>query len=61
MEEIVIGIARKSRKTQNIQRQVRNILAQYPNARIVKITHCGATVIGYKRSEEHTSELQSQR
>jgi len=40
MEEVVIGIARKSRPKQNIQRQVRNILVKYPNARIVKITHC---------------------
>ena len=45
MEEIVIGIARKSRKTQNIQIQVRNILSQYPKSRIFKITNCGATVI----------------
>ena len=59
MEEIVIGIARKSRKTQNIQRQVRNILAQYPNARIVKITHCGATVIGYKEFENVINEVKS--
>ncbi len=59
MEEIVIGIARKSRKTQNIQRQVRNILAQYPNARIVKITHCGATVIGYKEFENVINEVKA--
>lgn len=59
MEEIVIGIARKSRKTQNIQRQVRNILAQYPNARIVKITHCGATVIGYKEFQKVINEAKA--
>lgn len=59
MEEIVIGIARKSRKKQNIQRQVRNILAKYPNARIVKITHCGATVIGYKEFETVINEAKA--
>lgn len=59
MEEIIIGIARKSRKTQNIQRQVRNILAQYPNARIVKITHCGATVIGYKEFQKVINEAKA--
>lgn len=58
MEE-VIGIARKSKKKQNIERQVRNILAQYPNARIVKITHCGATVIGYKEFQKVINEAKA--
>lgn len=47
MEE-VIGIARISKPTQNIQRQIRNIKKLYPNAKIIKITCSGAKVIGYK-------------
>lgn len=55
MEE-VIGIARISRKTQNIQRQIRNIKKEYPNARIIKITCSGAKVIGYKEFEKVINE-----
>ena len=55
MEE-VIGIARISRKTQNIQRQIRNIQNIYPNARIIKITCSGAKVIGYKEFEKVIAE-----
>lgn len=55
MEE-VIGIARISRKTQNIQRQIRNIQKIYPNARIIKITCSGAKVIGYKEFEKVIAE-----
>jgi len=36
--EIIIGIARISTPKQNIDRQVRNILSVYPNAKIIKIT-----------------------
>ena len=56
MEE-VIGIPRKSRGKQDLQRQRRNILAKYPNARLVEITHCGATVIGYKEFEKVIKEV----
>ena len=53
MEDVeVIGICRKSRGKQDLQRQIRNILKEYPNARIIQITHCGATVIGYKEFEK---------
>ena len=44
----IYGIARISRKTQNIERQIRNILAQYPNATIIKIVYTGSKVIGQK-------------
>lgn len=44
----IYGIARISRKTQNIERQIRNILDKYPNATIVKIVYSGAKVIGQK-------------
>ena len=37
--EIEYGVARISTKKQNIERQVRNILAQYPNAIIIRETY----------------------
>lgn len=57
MEEEVIGICRKSRANQNIERQVRNILAKYPKARIIKITCSGSKVIGYKDFEKVIKEV----
>ena len=56
MEE-VIGIARISRPTQNIQRQIRNIKKLYPNAKIIKITCSGVKVIGYKDFEKIIAEV----
>lgn len=50
--ERVIGIARISRATQSIERQIRNITAKYPNAEIIKIICSGAKVIGYKEFEK---------
>lgn len=45
MAEKVIGYCRKSRKEkQNFERQERNILAEYPNAKIIKETFTGTTV-----------------
>lgn len=53
----IIGICRKSRPNQNIERQVRNILAKYPTARIIKITCSGSKVIGYKDFEKVIKEV----
>ena len=55
--EEIIGICRKSRANQNIERQVRNIQNKYPNARIIKITCSGAKVIGYKDFEKVIKEV----
>ena len=55
--EEIRGICRKSRANQNIERQVRNILNKYPNARIIKITCSGAKVIGYKDFEKVIKEV----
>ena len=44
---MIIGVARISRPTQNIQRQIRNILTKYANAKIIKIICSGAKVTGY--------------
>ena len=60
MEE-VIGIARISRKTQNLQRQVNSIRAKYPNARIIKITCSGAKVIGYREFEKVIDEVKQKK
>ena len=35
------GVGRISTRKQNIERQVRNILAKYPNARIIRETYTG--------------------
>ena len=56
MEE-VIGIARISRKTQNLQRQINSLRAKYPNCRIIKITCSGAKVIGYREFEKVIDEV----
>lgn len=44
---MIIGVARISRPTQNIQRQIRNIKNKYPNANVIKIVCSGAKVTGY--------------
>lgn len=56
MEEI-IGIARKSREKQNIERQVRNILEKYPKAKIIRITCSGSKVIGFEEFERVIKEV----
>lgn len=44
----IYGYCRISRKTQNIERQVRNILEAYPTAKIVKETFTGTKLQGRK-------------
>lgn len=48
----VYGYCRISRKTQNIERQVRNILAAYPAAHIVKEAYTGTKVEGRKEFDK---------
>lgn len=45
------GVARISTGKQNIERQVRNILVQYPNAKIIKETYTGTKLEGRKEFE----------
>ncbi len=45
------GVARISTGKQNIERQVRNILAKYPNAKIIKETYTGTKLEGRKEFE----------
>ena len=44
----IYGYCRISRKTQNIERQVRNITAIYPTAKIIKEIHTGSSLLGRK-------------
>lgn len=46
---MIYGYARISRKTMNIERQVRNILSAYPSASIVKEEYTGTQIEGRKR------------
>lgn len=48
----IYGYCRISRKTQNIDRQVRNILNEYPNAHIIKETYTGTKIQGRKELDK---------
>ena len=48
---MLYGIGKISTGKQNIERQVRNILAKYPNARIIKETYTGTKLEGRKEFE----------
>lgn len=48
MSEKIFGYCRISRRTQNIERQIRNILAAYPNADIRQEAYTGTRVEGRK-------------
>ena len=45
------GVARISTNRQNIERQIRNILAQYPNAQIIKEVYTGTKLEGRNEFE----------
>ena len=51
MEGNLYGVARISTGKQNIERQVRNILEQYKNAKIIKETYTGTKLEGRKEFE----------
>ena len=55
----VYGYCRISRKTQNIERQVRNIEAAYPNAHIVKEAFTGTKIEGRKELDKLLKILKS--
>ena len=46
------GLARISTSKQNIERQVRNIFQQYPNAKIIQETYTGTTFEGRKELDK---------
>lgn len=49
---MLYGAARISTGKQSIERQIRNILAKYPNAKIVKDTYTGTKIEGRKEFEK---------
>lgn len=48
----IYGYCRKSRKEQNLERQERNILAEYSNAIIIKEAYTGTKIVGRKELEK---------
>ena len=54
----IYGYCRISRKTQNIDRQVRNILSVYPNAYIIKETYTGTKLQGRKELDKLLKKVQ---
>lgn len=48
---MLYGVGRISTGKQNIERQIRNILAKYPNAKIIKETYTGTKLEGRKEFE----------
>lgn len=52
MERINYGYCRISTPKQNLDRQVRNILKEYPSAHIVKETYTGTKIVGRKDWEK---------
>ena len=58
MNSNLYGVARISTGKQNIERQVRNILAKYPKAKIIKETYTGTKLEGRKEFENLLKILQ---
>lgn len=58
MNNILYGVARISTGKQNIERQIRNILAKYPQAKIIKETYTGTKLEGRKEFENLLKILQ---
>lgn len=54
----VFGYCRISKPTQNIERQVRNILAVYPNAKIYKEAYTGTKTAGRKELDKILHSVQ---
>lgn len=48
----IFGYCRISRRTQNIERQIRNILVAYPNADIRQEAYTGTKIVGRKEFEK---------
>lgn len=56
---MIYGYCRISRKTQNIERQIRNIKAEYPNAEIYQEAYTGTKVTGRKEFEKLINRVKS--
>lgn len=57
--ERVWGYARISTKKQNLERQVRNILAEYPGAEIIEETYTGRNVLARPKFEKLLKTIQT--
>ncbi len=57
MNPRIYGIYRISKPSQNIQRQVRNILAIYPDAIIILETYTGTKLQGRKEFEKVLKQI----
>lgn len=55
---MLYGVARISTGKQSIERQVRNILEKYPNAKIIKETYTGVKIDGRKQFEKLLKMIQ---
>lgn len=58
-QDMIRGYCRISRKTQNIERQTRNILAVYPDAKLYTEAYTGTKVKGRKEFEKMLKEAQA--
>lgn len=54
---MIYGYCRISRKTQNIERQIRNIQESYPSALIIQEAYTGTKVIGRKEFERLSQKV----
>lgn len=57
--QMIFGYCRISKPTQNIERQVRNIIKEYPTARIYKETYTGTKTEGRKELDKMLRQAQS--
>ena len=56
---MIYGYCRISRKTQNIERQIRNIQESYPSALIIQEAYTGTKVVGRKEFEKLVQKVKS--
>lgn len=55
----IYGYCRISRRTQSLERQIRNILSEYPNACIIKETFTGTKIQGRKELDKLLKRIKS--
>lgn len=58
-EKMIRGYCRISRRTQNIERQIRNITKEYPTAKLYTEAYTGTKIKGRKEFEKLLSDVQA--
>lgn len=58
-EKMIRGYCRISRRTQNIERQIRNITKEYPDAKLYTEAYTGTKIKGRKEFEKLLSDVQA--